>query len=296
MSAKRPADYDPNQDPLKRQKLRRKLREINEDIDINGVDGVRLSTLTDLEVAFDEVKNPRDAVLDAMALSGVAKSFAKKMIGNNTGKTPWDSLATVKEKVYSALAANANGERTDTREAWNGIGKIAQKYLKIAPTPHFMLGPLSMDTTKKQRVVGQRRQKADFSNAVKASSEVDPEMEKKQDFSEGLVRDLTEIIIEKGKTSTPYYGLFDLCVHPMSFAQTVENFFHLSFIVKRGYAQIAYENDEPCVYSTSAPDGQEKIENPEQHLMIELTMQDWEDAIQMYNIREPTIPDRPRDV
>ena len=32
------------------------------------------------------------------------------------------------------------------------------------------LGPLSMDTTKKQRVVGQRRQKADFTNAVKASS------------------------------------------------------------------------------------------------------------------------------
>lgn len=289
MSAKRPADYDPKQDPLQRQKLRRKLREINEDIDIKGVDGVRLKTLTDLEATFEDVKNPRDAVLDAMALSGVAKSFAKKMIGNNTGKTPWDSLATVKEKIYSALAANANGERTDTREAWNGIGKIAQKYLKIAHTPHFMLGPLSMDTTKKQRVVGQRRQKADFSNAVKASSKVDPEMEKKQDFSEELVRELTDIIIAKD------YGLFDLCVHPKSFSQTVENFFHLSFIVKKGYAQITYKNDEPYVCSTSAPAGQEKIDNPEQHLMIELTMQDWEDAIKMYNIREPTIPDRPSD-
>lgn len=93
------------------------------------------------------------------------------------------------------------------------------------------LGPLSMDTTKKVRQQGQRREKVDFSKATKASTAVDPDLEKKQDFSDRLVRELTALITEVDRSSegdlSQAPNLFKLCVHPKSFSQTVENFFHL---------------------------------------------------------------------
>ena len=137
-----------------------------------------------------------------------------------------------------------------------------------------------MDTTKKVRQQGQRREKVDFSKAVKASTAVDPDLEKKQDFSDRLVREL-EALISKVDGSgdgdlSLAPNLFKLCVHPKSFSQTVENFFHLSFVVKQGLAQITNHEGEPVVIATAKAEGkQEKADNPEQHLIFELNMQDW---------------------
>jgi len=297
------SQFDPDQDPEERQRARKTLRQIKEDAEINTGAESQLGFLERLDKNYINVKNTRDAVADANTLNTVSRNFTKDLVANTSGKVPWDNHTTLTTKLITKLITHASGDYSDravpkTRDAWNGIGMIAQRFLRTAPIPQFMLGPLSMDTTKKVRQQGQRREKVDFSKAVKASTAVDPDLEKKQDFSDRLVREL-EALISKVDGSgdgdlSLAPNLFKLCVHPKSFSQTVENFFHLSFVVKQGLAQITNHEGEPVVIATAKAEGkQEKADNPEQHLIFELNMQDWHDAVELYGIKQPMIEDRP---
>lgn len=297
------SQFDPDQDPEERQLARKTVRQITEDAEVNTGAESQLGFLERLDSNYKNVKNTRDAVADANALNKVTRNFTKDLVANTSGKVPWDNHGTLTTKLITKLITHASGDHSNravpkTRDAWNGIGMIAQKFLRTAPIPQFMLGPLSMDTTKKVRQQGQRREKVDFSKATKASTAVDPDLEKKQDFSDRLVRELTALITEVDRSSegdlSQAPNLFKLCVHPKSFSQTVENFFHLSFVVKQGLAQIANHEGEPVVIATEKASGkQEKSENPEQHIIFELNMQDWHDAVELYNIKKPMIEDRP---
>jgi hypothetical protein len=45
------------------------------------------------------------------------------------------------------------------------------------------------------------------------------------------------------KEMEPAVSLFDFVIHPGSFAQTVENLFYVSFIIKEGSAKVVMDND-----------------------------------------------------
>jgi hypothetical protein len=46
-----------------------------------------------------------------------------------------------------------------------------------------------------------------------------------------------------GQRSTRTCGLFNFAVNPLSFTQTAENYFDLSFLIKQGHASLSLDSD-----------------------------------------------------
>ncbi|NWX14922.1 NSE4A protein, partial [Aegotheles bennettii] len=73
-------------------------------------------------------------------------------------------------------------------------------------------------------------------------------------------------------------SFFDLVIDPNSFARTVENIFHVSFIIRDGFARLKLDQDKLPVIEPSK-DGEEKVDHhsaaARNQVVISLNHQDW---------------------
>lgn len=93
----------------------------------------------------------------------------------------------------------------------------------------------------------------------------------------------------------------ELLFNPKSFTQTVENIFHYSFLVKQGQAGLTIKNEQeiaegmtipggPCVIYYKSDDN--KAHPPPTQAIVSLTMKDWRDMIQAYEVEQSDVPHR----
>ncbi|EGW11697.1 Non-SMC element 4-like A [Cricetulus griseus] len=87
-------------------------------------------------------------------------------------------------------------------------------------------------------------------------------------------------------------SFFDFVVDPHSFPRTVENIFHVSFIIRDGFARIRLDQDrlpviEPVINEES--DGIEQNTQIRSQGIIALSYRDWEEIVKTFEISEPVI-------
>nr|KAF6268037.1 NSE4-like protein A, SMC5-SMC6 complex component [Myotis myotis] len=90
-------------------------------------------------------------------------------------------------------------------------------------------------------------------------------------------------------------SFFDFVVDPHSFPRTVENIFHVSFIVRDGFARIKLDQDrlpiiEPVNEESEGIDQNTQIRNQG---IIALSYRDWEEIVRTFEISEPVIVSGP---
>lgn len=86
-------------------------------------------------------------------------------------------------------------------------------------------------------------------------------------------------------------SFFDFVVDPHSFPRTVENIFHVSFIIRDGFARIRLDQDrlpiiEPVNEESRGIDQNTQIRN---QAIIALSYRDWEEIVRTFEISEPVI-------
>ena len=89
--------------------------------------------------------------------------------------------------------------------------------------------------------------------------------------------------------------LFDFCVNPKSFGQTVENMFYVSFLIKEGRAGLAYDSDGlPTLGKPEETGVKEKHESGAQRnqAIFTLSYEVWEDLVENFGIKKSIIPHR----
>lgn len=230
--------------------LRAQYRAVKADIaerklDPDGFDQVFGS----VEHLYTEVSRPREQIADAEALLDITASLlaSVKHMKGRYGRSATELVTSViKNFGTNAVAA---GERIEPVIDWERLGHEACTIFSDAPGMTTMIGP--MESRQKQRKTPQRRPRdrpvetarpEELSESTNNATMTDKNME-------------TMFIILKRNKSV---NLEELVLNRLSFAQTVENIFALSFLVKDGRAEICIKDGRHIVGPMNFPSQQQR--------------------------------------
>ncbi|NXD03982.1 NSE4A protein, partial [Certhia familiaris] len=190
---------------------------------------------------FDGVCRAREAALDAQFLviaSNIGKEKANEL---HSEMSAFDSTAFA-EDLLTFMGVNRTEETDDSEDAlggflpsgaWQTMGEEALKYFRRAPTFHYMMGSFKSESpVPKQRI--ERQKKASRGKAEQAMPAQLKKMEvSHQEATEKEVERILRILQThfENDPNTPI-SFFDFVIDPNSFARTVENMFHVSFLIK----------------------------------------------------------------
>ncbi|KAG8886054.1 hypothetical protein FRB97_007930 [Tulasnella sp. 331] len=296
--------YDPEQDPEMKRQIREgyrdRLRDIEEQAkDFKTLDVAALTEgVRNADISF--VRAPQEALLDSRLLTTVSHLSAAKAkdLKHDGGGFDTDDFIS---KLKSFLGGNridvqADDDDEDAADreielSWDKLGWKALGRSRRGLGLDFMLGPLDIEA--KQRVQKQR---------VKAEKIADEEVRPQQVSAEELnARDEAEtskIVADLGlflQTLKEPINLFELIVNPDSFAQSVENLFYVSFLVRLGEVAIDLNDDDiATVFACEPPSAQDFEDGVKKNQsMWEFDEETWKLAIETFNITKPFIKTRP---
>ncbi|KAL4788685.1 Nse4 C-terminal-domain-containing protein [Aspergillus varians] len=210
---------------------------------------------------------------------------------------------------------------------WDWFGRAACFRHSARPAVSgFLLGPLSVQKRIRQITQRRARERIDPSQAVRPQELREEDLDKQETFNltamctniNKLLRKTRAQAISAVDESLSQYeeptteqiqavmakhhisddagvSLFQFCINPNSFGQSVENLFYLSFLVRDGTVGISTDSrglptlhpSEPFAPSEAQRQGIQKRQS-----VFSLDFDMWKDVVEAYNIKESIIPHR----
>lgn len=298
-------------DPARRREIRSKYRDLISSVQQNREDMLSPTNnkLTDVldkaNKLFAEVRQPREAALDAQLLvlaTDLGKEKASQLHAEGSAFDP----SAFAEHLLSFMGLNRlegeeDGETGVTSgylppDAWQRVAKRAECCFRTAPSFHYMMGSfLAEPPPPRQRIERQRK-------ATKEVQRIMPTQMKKMEEShqeatekevERILGYLRSYYLDDPTSPISYY---EFVINPSSFSRTVENMFHVSFLIRDGLARMYLDSDKlPCI----APVEEGQVEaggaSKRQQCVISISPKTWRELIDAFDITEPLIqpPDTP---
>uniref|UniRef100_A0A673T3G7 Non-structural maintenance of chromosomes element 4 n=1 Tax=Suricata suricatta TaxID=37032 RepID=A0A673T3G7_SURSU len=251
------------------------------------------------------VSRAREAVLDAQFLvlaSDLGKEKAKQL---RSDLNSFDMLRYV-ETLLTHMGVNPleaeelirDEDSSDFEfivyDSWKISGKTAENTINKTHTFHFLLGSIQGEfPVPKPR--SDRPRKGPTTEEKKTMPDQLSEMEDShQEATEKEVERILGLLQTyfQEDPDTPM-SFFDFVVDPHSFPRTVENIFHVSFIIRDGFARIKLDQDRlPIIEPVNINEESEGIDQNTQirnQGVIALSYRDWEEIVKTFEISEPVI-------
>ncbi|KAH9957935.1 Nse4 C-terminal-domain-containing protein [Russula dissimulans] len=317
-SPRKKVPYNPDQDPEEKRVLRQKYRVLLKDeqghqLNVNEYTTQELLEKVQLaDSLFDQVLAPQEATLDSAFLVTASNMHAAKARAMKAGAGAFDIDDFVSKLItfmggrragggegdHHTMAVDAEDDDDDEDEDdddepldWERIGRKALAKSRRVPVMDFMLGPLAVE--QKKRAVGKRakfeKNKADERKPQELREE---DIARSENETTKHVIDVRNLLMEQNGP----VNLFRFVINPSDFAQSVENMFYLSFLIRDGECALEIEEDgEPVIFICEQPqvsDYQEGLKK--QQIVFEFDVKTWEEAIKVFNITEAIIPQRPK--
>ncbi|KAF3339865.1 non-structural maintenance of chromosomes element 4 A-like isoform X1 [Carex littledalei] len=247
--------------------------------------------ITEVESLHQFVQNPREQVADAEALLDIASTFLTSVRSQSSeGITPSDFVTALLNKF-----GQTNNPLNDEIESpvtlnWTDLGYSVSHVFMAGSGCCTMNGP--MNTEVKQRKVVNQKRRASRPNESTCPEELGGrEEEAKTDTDKNMLA-IFEILRRKKSVR-----LENLVLNRNSFAQTVENIFALSFLVKDGRVEIlANKSGHQLVSPRNAPAASAVAtgEVSYRHFVFRLDFKDWKQMKEMVELGEELMPHRNR--
>jgi len=251
-----------------------------------------LEYMTTNQALFQQVSAPQEAVLDARVLkqlSRLCRTQAEQMSANITQFN--------QQEFAEKLMANMGGGGISRRK-WVILGTQVKSMFKRSPCLTYLYGAL--DTTPpppKERKEREPRatQATRVKDLVATKDTIMQEVEASDNQTEQLVQHVFKCLVavwrEGGKRPV---NLFRFVIDPNSFGATIENLFHVSFLVKEGKVDIKV--DEDLGLPVIIPVGKARqgeggaVQEMKNQVVMNICMEDWETLKEKMNVRRALIP------
>ncbi|XVF04610.1 hypothetical protein REPUB_Repub05bG0099100 [Reevesia pubescens] len=281
-------------DAVKRRVLRSKYlavkTKINDERDeISSVDSNKFNIIIDeVDNLHKQVSKPREQVADAEALLDLANTLATSV------KSISCEGISLADFVNCLVREFGKSNRTlDTQENeqisinWKDIGMAVSPFFTTCNGICTMLGPMNNELKQRKPMVTRRR--AVRPTDAARPEEVEDTGEEKTDTDKNMAV-MFEILRRKRRVK-----LESLILNRSSFAQTVENLFGLSFLVKDGRAEIVVdESGSHIVSPKNAPDAVAVTsgEVAYSHFVFRFDFKDWKLMMNVVPVGEELMPHR----
>lgn len=234
---------------------------------------------------FAQVKFTREAVLDAHNGEILAQEYKKKV--DQMVQVPRYDAGRLVSKLQ-AQVRTANGSFN-----WKLLGQEVGLCFNAVPSRvSFMsLGPAQIKKRAKRKLPPAAKDEVTqevnpTKHAVQQSEVQNATQEKTLLVVKKRLKQMTKEAIET--TKSPKLDTCSLVLHPTSFVQTVENLFHLSFLVKKGEAAIDMNEDGWQVQIKS----QSQDLPPSTQSVLALTLHDYHKLLEKYHPTQSGVPCR----
>lgn len=249
--------------------------------------GQLLGFMEENEQLFEQVAAPQEAVMDARVLkqlSRLCRKQAEQMSSNIAQFRP--------EEYAEKLITSMTGGGAVTRRKWVLLGTQTKAMFRRSPCLSYMYGAL--DTTppppkeKKAKEVG-ASQRTRVKDLVETRSTVLQEAEQSDNQTEQVVRHVLKCLVGGFRESDRQpINFFSFVLDPYSFGASVENLFHVSFLIKEGRVKLDVDRESglPVIspLSTKSRQGEGGEKAAKQQVVLNICMSDWEQMVSNLNI------------
>jgi len=239
-------EMDEDQDERTRTRIRRGYKQLMEEVTRNEERLVRptednkelLGYLREGDLLFSQVKGPQECVMDASMVRNLSR-ICKEQVHHMSANVNTFRCEEYAERLRNSMNVNKTG--LDKRR-WLQLGQQAKSLFRRSPGLTFMFGALPSEPQprlEKTREV-KARQATKFSELRETEAEALQETETTDNMTDRIVqkilRRLVERFRENGRKPINY---FQFVLHPTDFGASVENMFHVSFLIKENRAGIS---------------------------------------------------------
>jgi len=292
--------FDDQTDAEKRQ-VRRTLRDMYEKLQANrdkytaGTENEEFSNL--LKEANDilsQVKGTQEAIEDAKMFRLLCQSVREMSEDTNTNEKKFhvDEYSANLGRFINASTDGHNNLKV-TRRQLLFLGEKLSNNFKRTPTFTFVLGAIDTEAGENKQTKA-REPKEKRNNRVMAPTktaivEKSQANEQKTDRLVNSTRKILENVYkQKGKKPVSY---FEFVIDPDSFGNTVENMFHVSFLVKQRVCCLSVDDSVglPVLEPVVGRGGGEDAEVAKNQAVISISYQDWLDLKDALNVTSPAI-------
>jgi len=276
-------------------KLMDQIADKEEDIvDVNGENNHLLQFLQNNEELYDKVDAPQEAVMDAVVVKQLSKLCKKQAenMSTNINEFKADEFATIlKIKMM-------NDDRPLSAKKWIKFGQTIKPYFQRSPTLSYMFGALDVvappSKERKQRET-KARQATKVKELKETQSAVVTDTQTSANQTDVIVTHVLRSLVRKFKENQQQpINYFKFVINPKCFGTSVENMFHVSFLVKEGKCGITICSDTgaPLIQPLAAKQLeklQKENDDRRNQVVLSFNMNDWAKLIKKYDIRETMI-------
>lgn len=254
------------------------------------------SVLDRADKLVGRVNSSDEAVLDAkvISISSIVLKQNAEIFDTNLRSY---SMNVFSDNINLFLEEQRCPDPTGKKD-WKKLAPFAKRCFKYRTPSHTcMYGTFQMgETVAQSKKV--RTKKDKIADAKKKEPENVDKVEKQEDGIEETVHYILKTLISAWKKNDRKpICYFKLVVNPESFGRTVENIFHVSFLVKDGLVDISCdENEFPVIepISNAVAEKRKKTAPEKNQIIMSINMEEWQELIEAFQITTPMI--KPRNV